>query len=344
MKKIAVSSCLFRLDAGKKWGLGHFRRCLPLAMEMQTRGFSVTFVMVEIPGALREIGKSCRLNMVEFPSVVEPGSLEDLAVFKECRLGGRGGFDWMVFDGYNYNRSYRESVGSLADRILIIQDVPGDYTDADLFLDQNVNTSLDEYRFNPECRTLIGPKYSLTVGVSELRSSRVDKHDPKKRVLITLGGADVKRFTFQVVKALEKLDVHFDIVLGSESGWHPNDFANLNGAMTIHEAPDGLDLLMASADIGIMSLGITTWEMCFYGLPFVMLASNPNQGRVIDWFRQQGLADDGLKKGEFSAEYLRRCVNSLLRDDVLRSRRSTELMKIVDGKGPERIVDAMLEL
>lgn len=332
-------SCLFRIDAGEKWGIGHFRRSLSLARVLGDSGYRITFVMAAVPDDLRAAALARGIRVIVYENEVVPGSAQDLSLFRQCSLDER--YEWIVFDGYHFDRSYREAAGRSAHRIMVIHDMPGDYCDASVFLDQNVNTVVSDYRFSPECRVLMGPRFSLTVGNAGLRSSRSVEGKTFPRILISLGGADVKRLSLPVARALEGVNAQLDIVLGSASGWRPADFSSIGARAEIHESPDGIDRLVAGADLGIMSLGITTWEMCFYGLPFVMLASNPNQQRVIDWFQKKDLADSGLRGEAFEPDYFRRVVDKLLLGESLRRSRSRRLMQLVDGKGPCRVVQAM---
>ena len=334
-------SCLFRVDAGENFGFGHFRRCLPLARAMQDNGFEVTFAMAAVPDALKAAAEQSKIRVVTYTQAVKPGTREDLIHLRQIPL--KQAYDWIIFDGYNFDRFYREKASRLARRSMIIQDIPGDYTDAAVFLDQNVNIAIDSYQFNSTCNILLGPRYSLAVGDRELRQRCSKFQNVCPRILLTLGGTDPKRFTKPVVKAISEIGAHLDVVLGSASGWHSSDFQDLCGTFEIYSAPDGLDILMAGADLGIMSLGITTWEMCFYGLPFVMLASNTNQQRVIDWFQKQNLADDGLKNGRFESDYLYNCIDQLLRNETKRRQRSQRLRQIIDGKGPTRVALALKE-
>jgi len=333
-------SCVLRVDAGGNLGMGHFRRCLVLAKALRATGYSVVLLMASVPESLLGAAKANQIKVVEYGRQVVPGSREDAELFGEYVNPGE--YDWLVFDGYHFKKPYRNELASFARHCLIIHDSPGDYRDADILLDQNVGVNSKEYLIGEKATFLYGPEHALVDGNSDLRDRRFSNRNRKPRILVTMGGADVKQLTWSVVGAIVDRDVHVDVVLGALSPWRLPDFERYSETLHLHVTPDGLDELIANADVGVMSLGITTWEMCFYGLPFVMLESNANQRRVIRWFENSGVALNGLFEGQFASEHFRRCVDRFIQNPAFRRSCSKKLLSIVDGDGPKRVIAEMM--
>ncbi len=329
-------SHVFRVDAGIDRGIGHFRRCLALGESIQHAGGSVAFVMAKVPTGLKRDAEAKRIKVVDYKKKVKQGSDEDSRLFL-THLDSQK-FDWIIFDGYGFHKQYRENVNRVATHSLVIQDSSGDYTDADFVLDQNVNIDTSDYHIGNRGKFLTGPEYSLVLGVNSLRNERLLRKQHRMNILVTLGGADVKGLTLPVVESLMKYDVNINVVLGPVCPWNQSDFDGFEDKLNVHVSPNGLDKLIAGADIGVMSMGITTWEMCFYGLPFIMLGCNRNQQPIIDWFVERELAINGLYNGEFVPDYFVQSIEKYLHNPARQRAYSENLMQVVDGLGPDRVV------
>lgn len=335
-----IHNYVFRVDAGADKGIGHFRRCLVLGESLKKTGSSVVFVMSSFPAELKKFVESKNIKVVEYKKKIKSGSDEDAEQLIDLMKYQKN--SWIILDGYEFHKSYREKVKQhIADYSMIIQDCPGDYSDADIVLDQNVNINTTEYYLGSRGKLLSGPEYCLFNGQYELRNKRLLRTEQKANILVTLGGADIRHLTLAVVEALMGLDINISVVLGPACSLGTSDFKKFNNKVQVNDSPIGLDTLIANADIGVMSLGITTWEMCFYGLPFIMLESNPNQRRIVNWFVEKELATDGLYKGEFVPDYFIQCVEKYLNDSNMRRKCSKRLMEIVDGRGTERVIREM---
>ncbi len=333
------SNLAFRVDAGADCGIGHFRRCLVLAEAFQRAGYLVSFFMSSVPNDLKNHAESKGIRVFVFEEKVVRGSEKDADLFAAYLKSGV--YDWIVYDGYEFKEDYRKNTNSAVRHTLIIQDVPGDYSDADLVLNQNANVDIRDYRLGANGKLLNGTTYSLIAGRFDLREKRLstDKQNQKPNILITLGGADVGNLTLSVVESLIELDVDMNAVLGPACSWDQSDFDRFEDKLNVHVSPNGLDQLIAGADVGVMSMGITTWEMCFYGLPFVMLGCNLNQQPIINWFVERELAINGLYKGEFVPDYFVQSVGEYLHNPARCRAYSEKLMKLVDGSGPDRVVN-----
>ena len=328
----------FRVDAGTNCGIGHFRRCLALAEALQRVGHSAYFFMSSVPENLKDHAESKGIKVFVFGENVVRGSKNDSDLFISYLKSEV--YDLVIYDGYEFNEDYRKRANFSVRHTLIIQDVAGDYSDADLVLNQNVDIETRDYRLGTNGKLLTGTIYSLITGRYDLREKRLATYKQKQEanILITLGGADVGNLTLPVVESLMELDVNMDVVLGPACSWSQSDFDGFEDKVNVHVSPNGLDQLIAGADIGVMSMGITTWEMCFYGLPFVMLGCNRNQQPIIDWFVEKKLAINGLFEEEFDPGFFIQSIEEYLHNPAMRRICSENLMQMVDGKGPGRVV------
>ena len=98
---------------------------------------------------------------------------------------------------------------------------------------------------------------------------------------------------------------------------------------------------MADADVAISAAGITCWEMCFLGLPAVLIDVAENQTPVARELDRQGIAIHAGSSQQVTPEDIASRVKLLLASPELRAAMSERGRRLVDGKGPERVISAM---
>lgn len=333
IRSSAYKAGIFRVDADGKIGIGHFTRSLVLAEALVDSGVSVTFIMTTASQwMLNEAGKK-KVGVIQADKGAPQGSAMDLSRLTACVKGKQA--DLLVLDGNGFGKDYIENCGGIARKLLVIQDIPVDCANADIIVNQNPCEE-NHYNVSSGARLLLGTKYCLVDGKNERAGN--SSFDKRARILLTLGGADVKRLTLSVAKTLATLDADVDVVIGPASEWASEDFADIDGSCDIHMAPAGLDKLIAAADVGVMAMGGTTWNMCFRGLPFIMLPCIDEQEPLVRWFSEKRLAVKGLKNGNFDSGYLLDCIKPYLDDVVKRRNVSQKLLDLVDGKGAQRVL------
>lgn len=323
---------LFLIETGPGSGLGHLARGLALAQWLERFGgrplLAPTDGSETVVARIRERGFE--------PIGYSPG--------QEAELIAETGADWLIADGYGFDPALFHRInGRKSASILQIDDFQGPVA-ADLILNQNLNVDPDLYA-GCSAELLIGPEYCLLPpGLRD--EPEPDRKDPRPRVLITLGGLDPQGWSLSLALALavdEGLGV--DLVVGPWARTEPG-LAELetHGRVRIHRNPPSLDSLIRAADLAVMCLGVTTWEMAVRGLPFIMLPVHPAQIPTAEWLAGQGLAWPGLSDGPFDPDEVRRLVLDLLNQPEVLSRASQGLRDLIDGQGGRRVVEAMTGL
>jgi RimJ/RimL family protein N-acetyltransferase len=98
--------------------------------------------------------------------------------------------------------------------------------------------------------------------------------------------------------------------------------------------------LMAAADLAIGSGGSATWERCCLGLPTVTLCVADNQRRLVEEAALCGLVY-ATQVGPEDAATLARHLQSLMENPLLLRAMSRNGLRMVDGRGRERVVRAL---
>jgi spore coat polysaccharide biosynthesis predicted glycosyltransferase SpsG len=102
--------------------------------------------------------------------------------------------------------------------------------------------------------------------------------------------------------------------------------------------------VMAQADLAITAGGGTCCELAFMQVPMVLITIAKNQERPI---RAYAAAKTAVAAGWFSSlesARLTRLLLDLIDNRSLRTELALNARKLVDGKGPQRIVEKMTEI
>lgn len=339
---------VIRVDASAQIGTGHLMRCLALAQAWKDAGGKAIFITAcESDGLLqqlREGGFDIHVLAHPYP---EPGdwdyTKDTLAAYPNA---------WVVLDGYHFDEIYQQRVKEAGHRLLVIDGKAHlKHYYADLVLNQNLHAEQLHYSCEPYTHLLLGTRYVL------LRREFLAWRDWKReipqvarRVLVTLGGSDSNNNMLKVIQALQKVDVpglEAIVVLGAI-----NPHADvLQAAISqssipirlIHDAQN-MPELMTKADLAITAGGITPWEMCFTGLPMLIIITADNQRDNVRAMHQAGIAENLGWYKNVDKENITGQLRVMMDSQELRQSMSHTQRKMVDGSGTERVLLKMTEL
>ncbi|MCK6529422.1 UDP-2,4-diacetamido-2,4,6-trideoxy-beta-L-altropyranose hydrolase [Myxococcota bacterium] len=338
---------LVRADAGPGIGAGHVMRGLALGQAWADAGGRVEFLtrpgVPELEARLRGEGFGVH------PCEVAPGR-DDAALTGELAL--RLGAGWVAADGYAFDAPWQEAVRASGARLLVVDDYghAGEWP-AEVVLNPNLGADPARYgRRAPHTRLLLGPRFALLR--REFLARRGDAARDRsagRRLLVTLGGSDPADATSRVLDALDLLppgELETTVVLGAA---HPRRevlrarlaAAGIRGV----EATDDMAGLMAWADMAVSAGGSTCWELAFMGVPALVLVVADNQRGATRALHAAGCVES---LGEAPAWAGRPAVvagalRSLVGDGARRRSMAERLRALVDGRGAERVVGAMVE-
>ncbi len=341
-----MSALLIRADASAEIGAGHVMRCLALAQGWQDRGGRALVATAmghpAIAGRLDEEGVEVH------PLAAAPGSAEDVEL--TARLAREAGAAWAVVDGYHFDAVYQRRLKDAGLRVLWIDDeAHTEHYLADLVLNQNPHAEPRLYaRRERHARLLLGPRFALLR--REFRRWRRRERRIQNRarqVLITLGGSDPHNVTAKILRELQDAGdrgLAARVVLG---GLNPHlDEARAAAESSripveiLHDISDMVPL-MAQADLAVAAAGSTTWELLYMGLPAILLVFAPNQEPIAREVARRGAALDLGWHQELSAAAVAAAVAELAGSPEARARMSRIGRFWVDGRGVERVLDAI---
>lgn len=346
--KHAQNCILFRADGGPGIGIGHVMRCIALAKALQEKGLSTVFVTaVADPLTLEKL--RMRGNEVVCLSV-SPGSKKD--AIETHHLAFERKVAWVVLDGYQFGADYQLNMRSPKWSLLTIDDhVHATHYHADVLLNQNIAANEALYSCRDEyTKLLLGPKYAL-LRPEFLPWRSWERKNPSiaHRVLITLGGSDPENLTASVISALDLTtlkDLQAVIVVGP-SNKHLDEITSLVRSTSTQTEliVDSTDMpsLMAWADVAISAAGSTAWELCFMGLPSLLIVLAPNQLEIAKGLDVAGAAHCLGEAKDMNPVFIASRLDRIASNATFRENLARKGSMIVDGQGAERVASVMMK-
>jgi spore coat polysaccharide biosynthesis predicted glycosyltransferase SpsG len=224
--------------------------------------------------------------------------------------------------------------------------VDGDFRGqtADIYVDQNLDAAIDV----PDAIGLAGLDYALLrSSVRQLRPTAAPAHTSGRtpKVVAFFGGTDAYRAAPQVARLLTETGVPFDATIigaNEELRAELHTVAPRPGQrLEIIPPTDDLPKLLAGADLAVSASGTSTWELLCLGLPAALVWVVDNQilgyDRTVARGYGAGLGQLG-HLGRPAIETLR----TLLTDPARRTELAARAWAAVDGRGVERVADALM--
>lgn len=337
---------LFRADANKDLGCGHIMRCLSIARAFNNRSIDCAFVTADHnPSSL-----ICNRGFQNYCMNSDWKHLEDELPFFESFINKLMP-EFIVVDHYYVTKKYLRVLRKFC-KIVYIDDLNLSTWPVDAIVNYNIYAESMGYRERYKLlktKLLLGTQY---VPLREEFRSLEEKHIKSRvlEVLISSGGSDPVNLTLKLVQAIKQdrrfSSVRFHIIIGAfnSNKAELEEIASQYENIQLHLSVQRMDLLMQQCDIAISAAGSTLYELCACGVPTITYALADNQIKGAQRFEDAGLmlnAGDCRENNSFTEQILN-LLAGLIKNQKQRSVMSHNMWKAVDGKGAERIVDALI--
>lgn len=336
---------LIRTDASLQIGTGHLMRCLALAQECRKRGHTPLFVLAMDTPLIERI-KNEGMEVVRIDA--ERGGADDAE--KTINIAHDHEVQWIITDGYAFDVMYGSALRSAGHPVLMIDDyahLPA--YECDLLLNQNIDATEMMYAGKADASLLLGTRYALLRKEFLQHTNRM-RVIPKiaTNILVSLGGSDPQNATALVLKALDfitETKLKVNLIVGGENphtGELRETAAHSPHTITFLQNVTDMPSPMAEADLAISAAGSTSWELLSMGLPFITGILAENQVGIARELGNRNLAVNVGWYREITEASLGEKILALLRNPEARRKMSERGKKTVDGRGAERVVEAML--
>jgi UDP-2,4-diacetamido-2,4,6-trideoxy-beta-L-altropyranose hydrolase len=290
------ASVALRTDASPRIGTGHVMRMLTLADALRDRGAHVRFIARTGPGDMLGAIRARGHEAIALPGGAVPAESDtmqdqDAAQTLESLPSRR--IDLLACDHYGLGRRWHAALRGRTANMLVVDDLADREHDCDMLLDQNLGRAPADYDglLPRRCRRLVGPAYAmLRPQFARARAQALQRRigtEEVRRVLVSLGGADLPNATCRVLEslaataALRRLQV--DVVMGAQAPWLDavrTLAADLPMPVQVHVGVADMAELMLVSDVAVGAAGGSAWERCCLALPtlVVLLADNQRAG------------------------------------------------------------------
>ncbi|SDT72030.1 PseG/SpsG family protein [Actinoplanes derwentensis] len=323
-----------RCDAGPKTGVGHLVRCVALAEELVSRGVDVHF--------LSDLGgvtwAEAQLRQRGLPW--HPAPYDEVGLVAAAE---RLGLDALVVDSYTLPPSHAKAVRATGRTVLAIVDGDTRGQDADVYVDQNLDTTLDA-----DGTLLTGIDYALLrSAVRRLRPATAPVHLSGRtpKVVAFFGGTDAYRAAPQVARLLAGTAAPFDAtVIAADPSLRAELLtipAGESQRFAIIDPTDRLPELLVEADLVVSASGTSTWELLCLGRAAALVWVIDNQILGYEKAVARGYAAGIGRLGEFGPDAVT-TLRRLLLNPADRTALAVRGWAAVDGRGVERVADVLV--
>ena len=170
-------------------------------------------------------------------------------------------------------------------------------------------------------------------------------------ILITTGGSDSFNLAGQLLMEAMKYDAlkekKYHVVSGSLNP-HIGELqalAQKHENIHIHCNVTNMAELMAESKVALSAGGSTLYELCAMGVPVIAFSFAENQERLVQTFVKRGIAQYGGNYRTDGNKMIQNTIaglETLLEDKNLRSEYRKKARTLVDGKGADRIAEAII--
>lgn len=351
---------VFRLDYSEEIGGGHFQRCLDLASSLQEK--DCQFFIRGNPKKVAELFKRYRFSYEIIP---ESASFQQQFQLLKCKLQG----NWIVVADLSYTQTYSHSeevvkfLGDLTHtghRVVLI-----DGLDANSIHSRSRKLSIHTL-LTPYCgRETLSREFHHLHGAEffMIDQHRVDDYfsfratrvipDKAKNILVTMGQSDSNEMTVLVMKAISALpglmqnDLKVKIITGPHfSGRQIKEISSLRkknpDCFEVFHNPVNMFEHFFWCDLAITTAGLTKYQLAFSGAPMIILPHHKHAELANYAFSQSGACIMLPKLEDLTVSQVSSAVSKLVSDQIQRKRMSQIGMKLVDGRGNQRIFASIL--
>jgi UDP-2,4-diacetamido-2,4,6-trideoxy-beta-L-altropyranose hydrolase len=285
---------VFRLDANAIIGIGHLRRCLILANELQKMNGVSHFICRERFGA--------ELERLLAPHALHwLGSSTDEIHDADAALRIIGDLpsspDWVILDSYSLAQPWETQVRRAGHKIAVIEDNRTRMHCADLLISDSAAPFNSSYNSVAGARALTGSAYAIVDPIYEYSAAKKPPIGPK-RILISYGGADPTDETPKAIAAIRALKGGransigvVDVVMGpvnSRATGVSAAAAGIPGVM-VHQAVPSLAPLMRQADLVLTAGGISMIEALSLRKPCIVTVTGEQQSAMVAELERRGV-------------------------------------------------------
>ena len=273
---------VFRVNASRKVGSGHFYRCMQIACSLKKKN-KIYFICNNLNKEFKNLIKKNKIKLFILRRKKKSDfENTDYQATKKIIKKIKGKINLLVVDSYLLGVKWEKKIRAYVDKILVIDDLNRKH-DCDFYLNQNLSTSKNlDKKLKKNTLKFLGLKYCITKFKTEEKKKIVKKPYRVKKILIFMGGSDKSNLTYKILKILNEnffLKFKLKIIIGIDNKNYLliKQFSKKRKNTKIYYNLKSLKNHILNSDMAISSGGTFIWECLFFGLPTLVLNQSKNQ-------------------------------------------------------------------
>jgi len=334
---------LFRVDAGPRVGWEHLSRCLVFAAALQRRRRPAFFLSQLDPGSL---GLTVKRGGNEWIDADAPaGAAEDLEeMVREVRRIRPAA---VVVDSPDAKEEYLAELRRMGVLVVSMDSAAGVRFPSRLVINPLLAPDRESYEFVRGTQVLLGARYAIVR--PEIRRQRpIRAQEPVQpfRALVALGDDDPHGQAGELAKLLLNCPRVGRVDVAARP-WHPA----LEALKALAETcPERLEVVSEPAEVpsrisrchfAVTAGNAWSLELACVGVPQLMIVQSETHWPTAQRLEEEGAATCLGWHANVSAATLRQAVQELLGDALERQSMARCGRKLIDGRGPDRLVTAL---
>ncbi|MCI0464076.1 MAG: polysaccharide biosynthesis protein [Gemmataceae bacterium] len=345
---------LIRVDATPRTGYEHLARCLIFAAALQRRRRPTYFLGQIEPTTLGFVVK--RGGNEWLSADAQAGTPDDLAeTLQEVRRLRPAA---ILVDAPQVTEGYLTELLASTNLLVSMDHSANVRFPSHLIINPLLAPGKENYDFLPGAQLLLGPRYALVRSeIRRQRQGRAQEPPPvpvqggkagagQYRVLVSLGEDDPNRQAPELTRLLLGVPriARVDVAVRSH---HP-DLEALRALAEAH--PERLEVAVEPAEVAARvarcHFAITSgsgWslELACVGVPQLVVVQTESHWPTAQRLEEEGCATCLGWHANVSATTIRQAVQNLLNDPLERQAMARCARKLIDGRGPDRLVTAL---
>lgn len=320
---------LFRVDAGREIGLGHFFRSINLADKLNEKKHQVFFSFKSSEFWTQKIEQSFPYACFELSS--QKQEIETLEIIRNNKI------DIYYVDGFiNFSEGFINEVKKSA-KTVFYQNIGSSRHLSDIFILPSINQNKDFFEsFTEKTKIFQGLEYFTFHPLIADIERKVTINNEIKSVAFAAGGSDPKdtlRKLFSLIKESTEIEYffYFGVNYIFKDSWSKEVPKNIHLKTFSH-------LSILQHDVLVNAFGVSTYEFLYLGMPIMSYGHQESTTRASETLSDNTKAfmHIGDIKDIDEAQILQSI--SVMNNQKVRTEYSQKALNLLDLRGPYRVV------
>jgi spore coat polysaccharide biosynthesis predicted glycosyltransferase SpsG len=334
---------LFRVDAAPRLGWEHLWRCLIFAAALQRRRRPAFFLTQLEPTSLAPAVKRGGNEWLaaEAPAGGPADLEETLREIRRIRPQA------VIVDSPDVGESYLTTLRESGVVVVSIDSLAATTFTSHLVVNPLLGPGRESYEFHRGTQLLLGGRYALVR--PEIRRQRpIRAQEPVQpfRALVALGDDDLNQQSSDLAKYLLNCPRvgRVDVLVRP---YHPNlealkAMAESNAErLDVVCEPSEIPLRISRSHFAVTAGNSWSLELACVGVPQLIVVQSETHWPTAQLLEEEGAATCLGWHANVSAGTVRQAVSSLLSDSMERQSMARAGRRLIDGRGPDRLVTAL---